>query len=255
MNLRKRFLILSLFVLSLAGSAQVKDSIRQPIHFSGSVSVTHNGIALVPTFSLERPAAIFLLSTGKGRLSFEPDLRFALEGKPWSFLFWWRYKLVNAGKIKVTLGAHPAINFRTMKLPVNGDSMNVLVARRFLAGELAPNYFVAKNISVGVYYLYSRGFDKTVARNNHFITLNTQISNIPLPGQWYMRVHPQVYYLKQDKRDGFFFTSSLSLARRNFPLSVSAIINKRIEADIPGSRDFVWNASLVYSFNKKYARQ
>ncbi len=236
-------------------SAKAADNAPKIKHLSGSVSVTHNGISLVPTFSLGKPAAIFLLSAGGKRLTFEPDFRFALEGKPWSFLFWWRYKAMNTGKFRLTVGAHPAINFRTMRLPVNGDSVNVIVARRFLAGEVAPNYLLSKNWSVGIYYLFSEGFDVNVPKLSHFLTVNTNISNIHLPGKLVMRLTPQFYYLKQDARDGFYFTSSFSLAKTNFPISVSAIINKTINSNILGNKDFVWNTSLVYSFNKNYVRR
>ena len=236
------------------GFSQTGDSSKTISHFSGSISVTHNGISLVPTFSLGKPATIFQLSVGGKRLSFEPDLRFALEGKPWSFLFWWRYKVVPSGKFRLTVGAHPALNFRTMRLFVNGDSANVIVARRFLAGEIVPNYMLSKNVSVGVYYLFSKGFDINVPRNSHFLTINSSISNIKLPGELYMKLTPQFYYLKQDVRDGFYFSSSMSLAKKNFPLSVSAIINKTVSGNILGSKNFVWNTSLVYSFNKNYAR-
>jgi hypothetical protein len=34
---------------------------------------------------------------------------------------------------------------------------------------------------------------------------------------------------KLDAEDGFYFTSAFTLAKANFPLSVSAIINKTIE--------------------------
>lgn len=235
--------------------SQKTDSIKRISHFSGAISITNNGISLVPTFSLGKPAAIFNLSMGKGKLSFEPDLRFALEGKPWSFLFWWRYKLLNEGKFRMNIGVHPALNFKAMQLPVNGDTTDVIVARRFLAAELMPTIQLSEKFSVGMYYLYSRGFEKTVAKHTHFLTLNCTISGINFPGKLYMKLSPQFYYLKQDNRDGFYFTSSITVAGRNFPLSVSAIINKSVQSNISGSKDFVWNASLVYSFNKNYGRQ
>ena len=103
-----------------------------------------------------------------------------------------------------------------------------------------------------MYYLYSRGIDKDATRNTHFLTVNTNVSNIKLPNRFFMKVTPQFYYLKLDAQDGFYFTSSFTVAKKNFPLSVSAIINKTINTDITGSKNFVWNASLVYSFNKKY---
>ena len=63
---------------------------------------------------------------------------------------------------------------------------------------------------------------------------------------------PQVYYLKQDVRRGTYFTSSLNIAKKNFPLSASAFINQSLTGNITGSKDFIWSASLIYSFNKSY---
>jgi hypothetical protein len=139
-------------------------------------------------------------------------------------------------------------------LPVNGDSGELNVVRRYFATELYPRVLLAKNISVGIYYLYSHGLDKGTIGNTHFVTLNTNFSNIKLSDQFFMKFNPQFYYLKLDKQDGIFFTSTLTLAKRNFPLSVSAIVNKRIESTITGSKNLVWNTSLVYSFSKKYVK-
>jgi len=58
-----------------------------------------------------------------------------------------------------------------------------------------------------------------------------------------------------DEHDGFYFNSSLTLAKSNFPFSLSAMINKRIKSDIPADNDFIWNASLRYSFNKEYVEK
>ena len=77
------FVLLSLTYVSFS---QKNDSTNVPGHFGGAVTVTNNGISFIPNFSLGKPAAIFDLSIGR-RLSFEPQFRFALEGKPWSFLF------------------------------------------------------------------------------------------------------------------------------------------------------------------------
>jgi len=41
----------------------------------------------------------------------------------------------------------------------------------------------------------------------------------------------------------------------DFPISIESVINKEIDADILGSKDFVWNISLIYSFGKKYVEK
>ena len=242
-------LVVVLLILSHSSFSQKSDSAKKITHFSGSVSVTNNGLSLVPTFSLGEPAALVNLSIGGKKFSFEPDMRFALEGKPWSFRFWARYKLLKTEKFAITLGSHPALNFKTFTSAVDGTEITVV--RRFLAGELSPNYFFTKNISIGVYYVYAYGFDQGTPKNNHFVTINSNFSNIKLPFNFLMRITPQFYYLRQDERDGYYFSSEFHLARKNFPLSISSIINKEFESNIIGSEDFVWNISLIYSFNKK----
>jgi hypothetical protein len=243
-------------VINLAGYSfsQKADNGNSLSHFNGAVTVTNNGISFIPTFTLGKPAVIFDLSMGK-RLSFDPQFRFALEGKPWSFIFWWRYKLVKSGKFLFTVGAHPEFAFKTVTISTDGGSKEIIMTQRYLAGELSPNYFVAKNISIGIYYLYAHCLEDEAISNTHFLTLNANFSNIKLSSQFYMRFVPQIYYLKMDESDGFYFTSSLTLARRDFPITVSALINKTIQTDISACKNFVWNASLIYTFNNKYIKE
>lgn len=246
------FLFFILVSTALSCFSQTQDSSKTFHHFSGAASVTNNGISLVPSFSLGRPATLLLMSLGGERFSIDPDIRFALDGKPWTFLFWARYKLFNEGRFRMNTGAHLGMNFRTSLLPVNAAPTETIVLRRYLAGELAPNYFLAKNISIGAYYLYSRGIDKGAVKNTHFITLNSNFSHIPITQQFYLRVNPQLFYLYQDGNTGHYFTSVFTVAKNNFPLSISSIINKSIRTNIPGSKDFIWNMSLIYSFNRNY---
>lgn len=248
-------LVFVLLILVQFSFSQTADSTKNIFHLKGAITVTTKGISFIPSFSLGKPAAIFEFSVGKKKLFFEPQFRFSLGGKPWSFVFWWRYKLVENKKFNFTLGAHPALNFKTETYEINGIANKVLVTRRYLAGELAPNYFVSKNITVGLYLLMSRGIDKGTVRNTQFLTVNSNFSHIRLGQQFYARFIPQVYYLKQDKNDGFYVTSMLTLAKNNSPFSVQSVLNKVIRTDIPGSRNFLWNASLIYSFNKAYLKR
>jgi len=246
-------LIIVSLLLTHFSFSQGTDSTKELFHFGGAAMVTNNGISLIPTFSLGEPAAIFGVFMGKRRLSFEPEFRFSLEGKPWTFLFWWRYKLVEANKFKFNIGVHPALNFRTVTTEVNGETKETIVTRRYVAGELSPNYFVTKNISLGIYYLYSHGIDREAVRNTHFLTFNTNLSNIRLFDAVFLRITPQVYYLKQNNENGFYVTSTLALTKVRFPLSIATTMNKTIRTEIIASKDFVWNVTLIYSFNKFYA--
>lgn len=215
--------------------------------FTGAATLTTKGLSTFPNLTLGKPAAIFDLSLGGKKFRFEPIFRFALEGKPWSFIFWFRYELLNNEKFQFKIGAHPAYSFKTTAITQNGTVKEILRAQQFIAGELAPVFKVGKNTSLGPYYIYARGLEKDIARNSNFISFRVNISSMSLTDKYFMRLMAQTYYLKIDASDGFYINSTLSLNRRNFPFSVSASVNKSIQSDIPGS-NFLWNINLTYSF-------
>jgi hypothetical protein len=230
--------------------SQSSDSTLKVNNFKTVVSVTNNGISLIPTFSLGEPAIIFDASIGR-RITFDPMIRYSLEGQPWSFILWWRYKLLKPGKFQMTVGGHPSVLFRTQTETVEGVQSEILVARRYLVAELFPYYMITKNISVGFYYNYSRGLGDNNIRNTNFLTARAGFSNVKLTEKLFINITPQFYYLKMDDLDGFYFTTAMTFAHRNLPFSVSSVINKTINSEIV-SKDFVWNLTLNYTFSKGY---
>lgn len=90
-----------------------------------------------------------------------------------------------------------------------------------------------------------------VGTNTHYVAIRGSISNIGITKNLNVGFMPQVYYLKMDKADGFYFASFFSLIHNRLPLSLGAMINKKIESEIAGD-DFIWSVSLIYSFGKKY---
>lgn len=222
--------------------------------FRNVVSVTHNGFSLIPSFSLGRPALVYEPAIGNQRMRFEPQFRYALDGKPWSFIFIYRYKIINRNKFGFTAGAHvPALVFRTQTTNHYGTEQEVLVANRFVSVDLLPDYAIKPRLSVGMYLLYGHGFDGGV-KNSYYAGLRSTVKNVKLGRQVVLRFDPQLYWLKTDEKSGTYFTHTLSVAVRNFPLSVSSIVNKAIQTRIPG-KDFDWNVSLVYSFGGNYVRK
>ena len=216
-------------------------------HVSGSFSVTNNGISLIPSFSLGDPAAIFLGKFARKRFSVEPDIRFSLQGRPWTLLFWFRYQAVDNERFSLRVGAHPALNFRTATVLDNGVEKTINSARRFLAAELAPSFKISEKIQVGAYYLTSWGFDDTSKRVN-FVTLNSTLSDLDLAGRLYMVLSPQVFYLSQDALHGYYSTLTATPALRNCPVSISALFNMAIVTDILPEEDFIWSLTLTYGF-------
>lgn len=235
----------------IADVSDVSDSTEHVSFFGGSATLTNNGISLLPTFSLGKPAAIFDMKVGR-KLTFEPQFRFALNGKPWSFIFWFRYKFLSDRKFQIRVGAHPAILFSTRPVTYNGTTGDMLTAQRYVAMEIAPDYHITKKISIGAYFLKAHGFQDYAVMNSDFITINLKLTDINLSKNVSIYLIPQFYYLKMDDMDGFYFSSTQGLTIKNFPLSIQSIINQPIQSDITGGQEFVWNVSLIYAFGNQY---
>lgn len=251
---RHSILFILLFTIPVLTFAQNTDDSKTPINFGGLITVTNKGISSIPNLTLGKPAAIVSLSMGQ-RVRFEPEFRFALEGKPWMFIFWWRYDMLKTDKFLFKVRANPTVVFKTISITNNNVTDDIIRTSRTLTGDMTVSYLPTKNISLSTYYMYVYGVENDAIKNTHYLALRTAFSNIKLTEQFYMGFNPSVYYLKMDENHGFYANVGLSLAKRNFPLSISTLINKTIHTQIPVGEDFLWNVSLVYTFNKKYVEQ
>lgn len=250
----------SLFLLVLtviAAYSQPSDSTKLTAQISGNANATNNGISLIPNFSLEQPAAVFNMSLEKGRFSFDPEFAFSLEeGRPWYQLFWLRYKLVDKGKFRLGAGSHLGLNFVRHDQPTGSDPMRLIVTERYLVGELVPTYSIGKKVSVGMYYLLSRGFDIGTTKPTHFLTLNASFTHLTLSKKLFFNFMPQVYYLNLFGNGGnYYATSSFGLGMVGAPFTLNAVVNKAIKTDIANSKGFIWNLNLNYSFVKRPIRR
>ncbi|WP_238750666.1 hypothetical protein [Neolewinella maritima] len=246
------FVLLWLLLLGPVACAQ---SVRPDTvsRFSGTLTLTQNGISIIPTFSLDKPALIFNLAVGRGRLTFEPDLRFSLEGKPWSMLFWWRYRVLRDRRFSLRVGAHPAMNFRTvdMQRTPDGTPEEVIEARRYLATEVVPSYRLTDRLSLGLYYLSGWGFDDGVQRT-HFLTLNAALTPLARVGDWSLQAFPSAFYLRTDDLQGYYGSATLRVQHARVPLALESILNHKISTEIAPERVLVWNISLRYTFNRRF---
>ncbi len=224
-------------------------------HIGGVITATNNGISLLPSFSLGKPALMFDLTMGNKKMSFDPMLRFSMEGKPWAFIFWWRYKVVKTPRFTLNVGAHPAFIFRNGPMLVNGATRDMITAQRYLAAEVVPNYWINKNTSIGIYYLRSGGVDAGTVKATNFITINANFNRIPVGEKMFFRFNPQVFYLKMDSKDGYYVTSTLTLAKEQSPWSLQSIVNQAIRTNIAAKSNFLWNVSVIYSFRSEFRKE
>jgi hypothetical protein len=252
----QRVLVLVVFSLlfSLANlHAQETTPVVPTGQFGGVITATNNGVSIIPSFTLGRPALLVDLSLSGERFSFDPMLRFGMDGKPWSFVFWGRYKAIKDKRFTLTVGAHPAFIFQERIVKVNGKEETMFVSQRFLAMEVAPMYKFSNRLSMGLYYLQGHGLNPIPPENSNFLALNTVISEIPVGGGFTMRVNPQLFYLKVDEDSGTYATSNFTVTKPGFPIGFQGLVNQKIKSSIPGD-DFIWNVGLLYIFSTPYKK-
>jgi hypothetical protein len=255
----KKFQIsLSIVCWMMAGmvsslSAQTTDTThRSPFRFSVQSSVTNNGISLLPTFSLGKPAGIVEMSMGR-RFSFDPQYRFSLDGKPWSVIWWFRYKFFDRPRFRLQAGAHPAMIFRSIAIATTGRQ--TFEAQRYLAAEVAPSWIINRKLTVGLYYLTSRGLKESATRHTHFVTINARVSHLKIGGGMELRFDPQLYFLSMDGNGGWFASTVVTVSHPRSPVYLQSVQNFRLSGMVPGAKPYVWNLSLVHLFSRHYRRE
>jgi hypothetical protein len=243
---------LLLLCLSFTLSAQKKDSTVAKINsFTGAVTIQTKGISTIPNLTLGKPAAIFDLKVGR-KLTFEPQFRFSLKGKPWAVVFWWRYNAAISSKFRMVVSANHSLSFKSVTDTSSGKSQDIIKTTRYLAGALTPSFQVNKYIGVGMYLFYTRGIEKYITQNTWMVSFRPVISNIPITKNIVAGFGPELYYLKMDDNDGVFLNTTFSISKRNCPFSVSALINKTLDSRIPSENTFLWNVGINYTFSRKY---
>ncbi|WP_051287292.1 hypothetical protein [Algoriphagus mannitolivorans] len=247
------FLFLS---LSPRGYSQSADSGQKSPerHFNGTITATNNGISIIPAFTLGRPAVFFDLSVGGERLSFDPMFRFGMNGKPWTFVLWWRYKLIKDKKYTLSAGAHPAFLFQDKEVIVDGELKKMFIANRYLAAEINQMYKFSDKFSMGIYYLHGTGFNPTGPKNTDYLALNLVLSNLRVGENYSLKINPQLFFLSVDKNSGTYLNSSFTLSKDKFPIAFQTFFNQKIKSSVAGD-DLVWNVSLLYNFSNTYSKR
>lgn len=234
--------------LTSGAQAQPGGETPRPVQVWGAVNVNSKGISLVPALTLGRPAAIVDLGVRKGNLSFEPQLRFALDGKPWSFLLWGRYRAVTREKFRLTVGGHPAYSFRTTPAGTNGVSRDLIEVWRYAAGEITPTWTVSPRTSVGGYYLYSHGIDRGAPPHTQLVAARVYLADIGVGGGYVVQAAPQFYFLRTNGQNGAYLSASASFGRRGSPWSITTIVNQPVKSDVVRGQSFLWNVGLTRAF-------
>jgi hypothetical protein len=242
---KQKLLIVAFLFIGFTAISQKPDSIkvREALKATANININNNGISLFPNLSFGKPAVIITGSVGKKNIYFEPELRWGLDGKPWSYIFWFRYKYRKSPKFGVNLGAHPSYIIRESTVTINGNLENRYVAQRYFAAEIVPTYYFSRSFALGFQYLHSIGLDSYATQKSDFVAIQPKFPQVNVSKNYYLSFYPQFFYLRLDDKNGTYISESLSLSKNNFPLSISSIFTYKLKSTIPGD-DFVWNVGV-----------
>jgi hypothetical protein len=233
------------------GFAQSTDSTQSLSTFSGSVGITNNGFSIVPTFSLNRPAAIMNFFWRKNRFSFDPDIRLVSDASKGGFVFWFRYRLIERERFKLRVGTHPAFSLvRRNYSDSNGSNREITEMLRFAAVEVVPSYQLTPHWNLSAMFLHGNGLQKHGPQSTDVLFINNAFTNLRLSENLRLNLIPTVFFLKVDSHRGSYFSGTAQVTKKGSPFYVQSTINQTFRSDIPGNQNFMWNVMLAYSFNK-----
>jgi hypothetical protein len=230
---------------SLFISAQASRDSTGVFKFSGTLTVTTNGISPIPAFSLGQPAVLGLLYISRKRLSYDPQFAFSNKGVPWYFNNIFRYQLIDRSRFTFRVGAIWGIGFAYPRLDQNGSMHSIAKAERYFWLELMPKYKITKHFSINCLTYSGHGFDRGTSDLINFISLMGNITKVPLSPKLYFNFFPQVFYLNIDeKAEGFFVSGVFGIGIFNFPVSISTQMNETISTNLSPDPGFKWNISM-----------
>ena len=248
------FLLVQMAILPSITFSQSNDSTQNVSSFSGNIGITNNGFSIIPTFSLNHPAFVTNFSFRKKNLSFEPDFRMVPNAKKGSLLWWVRYRLVDHKKFGFRVGAHPAFTLIQRQDTEDGATKEITEMLRFVAFEAVPSYQFNDKFGVSAMYLQGNGLQNHGPQLTRVLFLNANMTNIALAKDLYFNLFPSLYFLYTDGYKGNYLSATAILGHKKSPFSLQSTINQTFKSNIPGNKDFMWNITLNFHFDKVYKK-
>ncbi len=243
-----RMAIVIILVLSVQRVAAQKDSSKDKPKLSGVVIITSNGISQIPAYSLDKPAISAFFNLKIKRFSYEPDINYGIDGRPWGMGNTFMYLIMDKKKLKFKAGVSLGLAFSYPEVLQGGKQVKVNKAERYLIVKIIPSYLFSKKSSLSLIYWNAHNLEKESIKLISFLSAVVSITNIRVSEKFYCGFLPQVFYLKVDKEDGLFFSPTVRFGLNKFPLFFSSQVNTALITNISSNSGLKWNVALNYNF-------
>jgi len=218
------------------------DSSKTKLKAGAIISLNSNGIASVPAFSLDKPAIMASMTLVKNRFSYEPQLAYGLDLRPWVIDNWLRYKIINRPSFEFRTGLDISAFFSDYELPDG----TILQSQRYFAFEVAGVYKFSPKSYLSVAYWSDNGQDRETLKG-HFIDLIAERSEICIGKHLFMAMNIQLFYIDYNgDNDGLFLSPKISWGARKIPFSILLQATQALITNISPFPEFRWNLGLAY---------
>jgi len=233
-----------LCVFTVSWPQEHPDSIKsKKLKAEAKVSLNYNGIAYIPAFSLDKPAIIGSFSLIKGRFSYDPQLSYGLDLKPWIIDNWFHYKFIDRSAFEFKAGAVISAFFSELET----EDETILQAQKYLAVEFIGKYKFTPKSSLAFTYLLDRGQDPGTL-SGHFFNLQADRSDFNIGKKVLLSASLQLFYINYTgNEDGLFTAAYVSGSLRNIPFSIFGQAIQALTSNIDPFPPFKWNVGLAYT--------
>jgi len=233
-----------LFVSSVSFSMESNDTLTSKLKAGCTVSLNSNGIASIPSFSLDKPAIMASITLAKGRFSYDPTLAYGLDLRPWFIDNWLHYRIVVKPKFELRTGFNIS-TFGSKYLLAEGS---IHEAQRYLAFELSVTYKLTSNSTLSLSYWNDRGQEPGTIKG-HFFSIVGERSDIMIGEKVALAANIMLFYINYTGNEaGLFISPKISSYVKNVPFSLYFQGTQAIQSNIDPFPEFRWNVGLSYTF-------
>jgi hypothetical protein len=242
--MRLSFCLLFIFIFKLGYSTEKTDSVNSKLKITGNLSLNSNGMAPIPSFSLNKPAIIAAFTLQKKRFSFDPQIAYGLNMRPWIIDTWAHYRLIYKPSFELRTG----IDFGMIFSDYDAGDYKILQGQQYMTLEIAGIYKISPKSSVSLMYWNDSGQDPGTI-DGSFINLVYDRTDFKVGETILLSVNIQFFYIGYTgNNDGLFISPRISSSARSFPISLFLQVTQVLTTNIDPYPGFKWNAGVAYQF-------
>jgi len=172
-----------------------KDSTRYKPELSGVITLTSNGISQIPAYSLDKPAISAFFYLKLKRFSYEPDINYGIDGRPWGMGNSFMYLVADKKKLKFKSGLALGLAFSYPEVLQGGEMIKINKSERYLIAKFIPSYLISNKTTLSINYWNAHNLEQKSINSINFLSAVLSILNVSVSQRIYCSIFPQIFYL------------------------------------------------------------